>query len=100
MKAKKIVTKTVKKKTTLFDSLFFFLIVLIPFIYSESIVDPVLISRQLFLTVFEIVVLSIISYRILIQKIKFDFSFLKNKIFIVFLAFIGVGIISTNYSHK
>ncbi len=98
MKAKKIVTKTVKKKTTLFDSLFFFLIVLIPFIYSESIVDPVLISRQLFLTVFEIIILSLIAHRILIKKIKFDFSFLKNKIFIVFLAFIGVGIISTNYS--
>jgi O-antigen ligase len=98
MKQKKTITETAKKKITIFDSLFFLLIGLLPFIYSESIVDPVLISRQLFLTVFEIILLSIIAYRILINKIKFDFSFLKNKIFIVFLAFIGVGIVSTNFS--
>ncbi len=79
------------EEKTIFDKIYFLFFIILPIIYSESIIDPVLIPRQIFLTLFILIIGITISYQVSIKKLKADFTFLKIPFFIsslVFLSFI------------
>lgn len=71
-----------KEQSTIFEKIYFGFFLLLPLIYSETIVDPVLIPRQLFLTIFLFIIGFIIKSQIKDNKLEFDFSFLKLPVFI------------------
>ena len=86
------VTSTSEK--TVFEKIYFIFFLILPIIYSNSIIDPVLIPRQIFLTIFVFVVGIIISYQISIDKLKLDFTFLKTPFFIGAFVFITSILVS------
>lgn len=93
-KSKSIIENQKVQKLTLFEKLYFSFFLIIPFIYSDKIIDPVLIPRQFFLTIFVSVVGIMIFYQISIKKINNDFRFLKSKLFFSFLILILAYLIS------
>lgn len=88
--------KNVKPKT--FSILYFCFFILLPLVYSSEIIDPVLIPRQIYLTVFVFLVGTIICYQIYLKKIPADFSFLRLTLPILFLLFIISILISLSQS--
>lgn len=82
------------KALNIFDRLYLFFFIILPFIYTDKLVDPVLIPRQFFLTVFVFIVGSIIFLNARAKRMIIDFTFLKlmiNVSFIVLLITIGVS---------
>jgi O-antigen ligase len=75
---------TNKLEKTLFEKFYFLFFLLLPIIYSDSIIDSVLVPRQIFLTIFTFIIGILICYQISINKLKGDFSFLKTPFFIGF----------------
>ena len=71
--SKKTHTKKRNPRSNIFERLYFTFIVFIPFIYSENLIDPVLLPRQLFLSVF-LTIISIIFY-IKIKKRNSELAF-------------------------
>jgi O-antigen ligase len=67
---------------------------ILPFIYTEKTIDPVLIPRQIFLSCFVLIILLILFYSGLKKNSKADFSFLRLLIPIMLFAFLLVNIIS------
>ena len=54
---KKIPEKVIVKEDTFFNTVYLLFFIILPIVYSDTIIDPVLLPRQLFLTIFLIVVL-------------------------------------------
>lgn len=71
-----------------FDKLYFCFFLLLPLIYFDQLIDPVLIPRQIFLTVFVFIIGLIICYQIYVKKLQADISFLKLSVFLFFLLFV------------
>ena len=78
----------------IFSKLYYGLFFLLSFIYSGELVDPVLIPRQIYLTVFVFVIGIIICYWIYKRKLPADFSFIKLTLPLLFFIFITTIIIS------
>lgn len=74
-------------KPTIFDILYFVFLLLLPLIYFDKLVDPVLIPRQIFLSIFVSIIGLVISYQVHLKKLPADFSFLKLRINLFFLLF-------------
>ena len=99
-KKKSVVSKevTTTQEKTIFEKIYFLFFITLPIIYSESIIDPVLIPRQLFLTLFLFIISLTISYQLSINKIQADFSFLKTPFFISLLVFLTTVLLSFSKS--
>jgi len=91
-------TKIKSIKPNIFNKIYFCFFLLLPFVYSGEIIDPVLIPRQIYLTLFIFLVGLIICYKIHEKKLITDFSFLKLSLPLLFLAFLIINIISFTQS--
>ena len=91
-----MITKTEIKNTkpNVFDILYFCFFLLLPLIYFDQLVDPVLIPRQIFLTVFVFIIGSIICYQVYMKQLQADFSFMKLYVCLFFLFFVLTIVIS------
>ena len=65
------------RKTSTFEVLYGCFFIVLPLIYVNEIVDPVLIPRQIFLSVFMFVVWLAIGFHVYKKVLDFDLSFLK-----------------------
>jgi O-antigen ligase len=99
-KKKKLVISNVipTPEKTIFEKIYFLFFIILPIIYSESIIDPVLIPRQIFLTLFIFIVGLSISYQLSINKIQAEFTFLKTPFFISLLIFLTSILLSFSKS--
>lgn len=88
----------ISRSTSIYDRLYLYFFVLLPLVYSEKSIDPVLVSRQLFLTAFVSIVGLFVGYQGYKKKLNFDFSFLKLGVFLIFLIFLITIIISFSQS--
>ncbi len=91
-------TKVKQKNSYLFEKKYFYFFLLLPFIYSDKIIDPVLIPRQLYLTAFVCILGLVILFRISKKDLTNDFSFLRLTLpllLIVFLLINGLSFIKT-----
>jgi O-antigen ligase len=79
---------------TVFDKLYFCFFLLLPFVYTAKVIDPVLLPRQLLLTVFLFIVGCIIINGIRQKKLVADFSFLKLPVFIAAGLFLATILLS------
>jgi len=93
-----IKTEVKNLKPNIFNNIYFCFFLLLPFIYSDKIIDPVLIPRQLYLTVFILIVGLIICYWIYTKKLIPDFSFLKLSLPLLLVVFILITLISFSQS--
>ncbi len=90
-------TKTSKENTTpinVFNSIYFCFFLLFPFVYSDKIIDPVLIPRQIFLTLFLLIVIIIICNWLYTKKLSSDLSFLKLLLPLLLFLFLLITIVS------
>jgi len=69
--------KHVGKKDNIIDRVYLCFFILLPFIYSNKIIDPVLIPRQIYLTAFVLIVCSITLFQIRRKENEEGFSFIK-----------------------
>ena len=99
-KKKSVVLQEVKptSEKTIFEKIYFLFFIILPIIYSESILDPVLIPRQIFLTLFILIIGITISYQVSIKKLKADFTFLKSPLVIGSLIFLTSVLLSFSKS--
>ena len=74
-----------ESKDHLFEKLYLYFFIILPFIYVDKLVDPVLLPRQLFLTFFVFITSLIIVIQIRKKRMIADFSFLKLLFFIFFI---------------
>ena len=79
---------------TVFEKIYFYFFLLLPCIYSDKLVDPVLVPRQIYLTVFVFIIGLLVSYQISIKKIVGNFSFLKSPFFVSFALYLLFILIS------
>jgi O-antigen ligase len=93
-KSRKSDTESKTITFTVFDKLYFCFFLLLPFVYTAKVVDPVLIPRQLLLTVFLFIVGWMIFNGIRQKKLAADFSFLKLPVFIAAGLFLATIIFS------
>src|ERR1035437_3616861 len=84
-------TKIKKTNSYLFDKIYFYFFLLLPFIYSDKIIDPVLIPRQLYLTVFICILGVIILFKISKKELIPDFSFLKLTLPLLLFVFLLIN---------
>ena len=91
MEKESIVKKTNSK---IFNQIYFCFFCLLPFIYTETVIDPVLIPRQIYLTVFLLTVSTIIFYQVYKKRLIADFSFLKLALPIVLSLFVLLNFLS------
>ena len=89
-------TKSENKKNDLniFEKMYFCFFIILPFIYTEKTIDPVLIPRQIYLSCFVLIILLILFFSGLKKNSKADFSFLRLLIPIMLFSFLLVNIIS------
>lgn len=87
IKAKVLIEDNKGKNSTIFEKIYFYFFLILPLIYSNKIVDPVLIPRQILLTLFVFLIGILIFYQISIKKISNDFRYLKSALFYIFLLF-------------
>jgi len=85
-------------KLSIFSKGYYCLFLFLPFIYISELVDPVLIPRQIFLSVFVFFIGVLIFYWIYSKKLTTDFSFIKLALPLLLFAFIFSIIISTTQS--
>ncbi|HET6226064.1 MAG TPA: O-antigen ligase family protein, partial [Bacteroidia bacterium] len=79
---------------TIFDKLYFLFFLLLPFVYNNKLVDPVLIPRQLYLTIFNVIILVFVFKKVQKGELIVDISFLKLPVFIFLAAFLAIVLIS------
>ncbi len=82
------------QKPTVFDKLYFFFFLLLPFIYCDQLVDPVLIPRQFFLTVFVALTGFFIFRELIRKKSSLDFAFMNTALGLLTTLFITICLIS------
>lgn len=87
---KKIPEKVIVKEDTFFNTVYLLFFIILPIVYSDTIIDPVLLPRQLFLTIFLIVILVKIYFH------KESFFLYGSKLFkrIVFLGILGFAFVT------
>ena len=87
---KKILEKEIVKEDTFFNTVYLLFFIILPIVYSETIIDPVLLPRQLFLTIFLIVILVKIYFH------KESFFLYGSTLFkrIVFLGVLGFAFVT------
>lgn len=86
-------------KPGIFDKLYFCFFSLLPLIYYDKLIDPVLLPRQIFLTFFVSGISLVILSHIKQKKLFSDFSFLRLGVFVFLLSFIIISIISFHRSN-
>ena len=91
-------TEVKNVKPNIFNNIYFCFFLLLPFIYSDKIIDPVLIPRQLYLTVFILIAGLIICYWIYTKKLIPDFLFLKRLLPLLLLVLVLITIVSFSQS--
>ncbi|MFT6715517.1 MAG: O-antigen ligase [Saprospiraceae bacterium] len=79
---------------SVFFVLYFIFFSTLPLVFSEKIIDPVLLPRQIFLTVFTCIVLLIVAIQNASKNQQFDFNFLKKPIPIILTLSLVVSAIS------
>ncbi len=82
-------------KSNIFNIVYFVFFIFLPLIYSEQIIDPVLIPRQIYLSAFLFIIGFIVIIQIINKKITPDLSFLKIILPLLFYAFIIIAVISS-----
>ena len=87
-------TNELSDEETIFEKIYFYFFFLLPLIYSPSSVDPILIPRQIFLTLFLLINVIIIYKEIKKGKLIFDVSFVKTPIMICSILFLTTVLIS------
>lgn len=87
--------KTIQRSTP-FDKLYFCFFILLPFIYCDKLVDPVLIPRQVLLSIFLFITGALISYKIHKKELSPDFSFLRLRVFAALALFLIVTLFSSS----
>lgn len=85
--------KTIPQSTP-FDKLYFCFFILLPFIYCDKLVDPVLIPRQVALSIFLFITGALISHKIHKKELTPDFSFLRLRVFAALALFLIVTLFS------
>jgi O-antigen ligase len=70
-------TKTQKTNSKIVDKLYFYFFLLLPLVYSDKVIDPVLIPRQLYLTAFVCILGVVVLFLISKNELNTDFSFIK-----------------------
>ena len=85
-----------KKVKSIFEKIYLIFFLGLPFIFSKTIIDPVLLPRQIFASIFVLIIGLIIIYQISIKKLVSDFTFLKSKVFIAISIFL-ISIITSFY---
>jgi hypothetical protein len=96
---KKIPEKVIVKEDTFFNTVYLLFFIILPIVYSDTIIDPVLLPRQLFLTIFLIVILVKIYY----QKESFFLygsSLFKRIVFLGILGFAFVTLIAAFFAYS
>ncbi|MCH8904026.1 MAG: hypothetical protein IIA45_08950 [Bacteroidetes bacterium] len=83
-----------KSKPNIFSISYLCFFLVLPFIYSKDIIDPVLIPRQVWLTVFVFFLVIIICYQIYKEQLKADFTFLRLSLPLLLILFAVAIIIS------
>lgn len=86
-------------ESSLVDKLFFAFIFIIPFIYFGKIIDPVLLPRQLFLTIFLAFLFPFVVSKSNKKNLSSNFIFLKLGlpiVYITFLFFCLISIVNSN----
>lgn len=94
---KRIPEKVIVKEDTFFNTVYLLFFIVLPIVYSDTIIDPVLLPRQLFLTIFLIVLL----VKIYFQKESYFLygrSLLQRTVLIGILGFVSVTIIAAFFS--
>ena len=96
---KKILEKEIVKEDTFFNTVYLLFFIILPIVYSDTIIDPVLLPRQLFLTLFLIVVLVKIYFQKESLFLYGSSSVLfKRIVFTGILGFASVTIIAAFFS--
>ena len=96
--SKKSKPKKRNSRSNVFERLYFTFIVFIPFVYSEKLIDPVLLPRQIYLSSFLIIVLYFIYRKNKTGELIFSKSIFKSNLFKAFLGFFLISFISATYS--
>lgn len=79
----------------LFFILYFILFTTLPLVYSEKIIDPVLLPRQILLSIFLFITLITLTAKVYDKKETFDLAFIKTPIPVVLIMSIVLGLLST-----
>ena len=87
-------SKKQKIKLNVFEKMYFCFFSILPFIYIEKTIDPVLIPRQIYLTCFVLVILLILLFTGLKKNTNAYFSFLRLSLPILLFSFLLVNVIS------
>ncbi|MDD4991539.1 MAG: O-antigen ligase family protein [Paludibacter sp.] len=87
-------TKTQKTNSKIVDKLYFYFFLLLPLVYSDKVIDPVLVPRQLYLTAFVCILGVIILFQISKKELVPDFSFLKLTLPILLFIFLLINCLS------
>ena len=82
----------------IFEFLYFTFITFLPLVYSKSLIDPVLLPRQIYLSSFLIIILYFLQKKNKSGELVFSKSILKSNLFKVFLGFFLISLISATYS--
>ncbi len=80
--AKMMNAKNKTINSSIFDKIYFCFFLFLPLVYANRVVDPVLVPRQLYLTIFLFIIAIVICYKVRQKKLQPDFSFLKLPVFI------------------
>ncbi len=78
----------------IFDRLYFCFILFLPLVYVSSIIDPVLIPRQIYLSAFVLILALTLAYHLKNEKLKPDFSFLKLPVFAAYAVLLLMVLVS------
>ena len=82
-------------KSTVFDKLYILFFLFLPLIYSDKIIDPILIPRQIYLSLFLLILGFIIIIQMINKKLNPDLSFIKITLPVLFLSLIIIHLISS-----
>ena len=91
-------SETKKNDLNIVEKMYFCFFIILPFIYTEKTIDPVLIPRQIYLTCFVLLILLLLFISGLKKNSKADFSFLRLLLPIMLFAFLLVNVISFTQS--
>lgn len=81
--------------SNVFNQMYFWFFCLLPLIYTEQAIDPVLLPRQIYLTVFLFTLCISILNQIYKRRLIADFSFMRLALPLMFLLFVILNFIST-----
>ena len=87
-----------KEGVNIFEFLYFTFITFLPLVYSKSLIDPVLLPRQIYLSSFLIIILYFLYRKNKTGELVFSKSILKSNLFKVFLGVFLISLISVTYS--